>query len=69
MLDHDTDSYSKISQAFVDGEPVGNLTRDHILDNVMLSAPSARGAFPNPVPSKDRVLRHRRDIWPRARSA
>jgi pimeloyl-ACP methyl ester carboxylesterase len=36
MLDHDTDSYYKISRAFVDGEPVGNLTRDHILDNVTL---------------------------------
>jgi hypothetical protein len=28
MLDHDTDSYYKISRAFVDGEPSGNLTRD-----------------------------------------
>jgi hypothetical protein len=28
LLDHDTDSYYKISRAFVDGEPVGNLTRD-----------------------------------------
>jgi pimeloyl-ACP methyl ester carboxylesterase len=36
MLDHDTDSYYKISSAFVDGEPVGNLTRDHILDNITL---------------------------------
>ena len=36
MLDHDTDSYSKISRAFVDGEPVGNLTRDTILDNITL---------------------------------
>jgi pimeloyl-ACP methyl ester carboxylesterase len=36
MLDHDTDSYYKISRAFVDGEPVGNLTRDHILDNITL---------------------------------
>ena len=26
MLDHDTDSYYKISRAFVDGVPVGNLT-------------------------------------------
>ena len=26
MLDHDTDSYYKISHAFVDGEPAGNLT-------------------------------------------
>jgi pimeloyl-ACP methyl ester carboxylesterase len=34
MLDHDTDSYYKFSSAFVDGEPVGNLTRDHILDNI-----------------------------------
>jgi pimeloyl-ACP methyl ester carboxylesterase len=34
MLDHDTDSYYKISSAFVDGHPVGNLTPDHILDNV-----------------------------------
>jgi pimeloyl-ACP methyl ester carboxylesterase len=34
MLDHDTDSYYKISGAFVDGKPTGNLTRDHILDNI-----------------------------------
>jgi pimeloyl-ACP methyl ester carboxylesterase len=34
MLDHDTDSYYKIASAFVDGQPVGNLTRDHILDNI-----------------------------------
>jgi pimeloyl-ACP methyl ester carboxylesterase len=34
MLDHDTDSYYKISRAFVDGEPVGNLTRDEVLDNI-----------------------------------
>jgi pimeloyl-ACP methyl ester carboxylesterase len=34
MLDHDTDSYYKISSAFVDGKPAGNLTRDHILDNI-----------------------------------
>jgi pimeloyl-ACP methyl ester carboxylesterase len=36
LLDHDTDSYYKISRAFVDGEPVGHLTRDHILDNITL---------------------------------
>ena len=36
LLDHDTDSYYKISRAFVDGAPVGNLTRDHILDNITL---------------------------------
>jgi pimeloyl-ACP methyl ester carboxylesterase len=34
MLDHDTDSYYKIAGAFRDGRPSGNLTRDHILDNV-----------------------------------
>jgi pimeloyl-ACP methyl ester carboxylesterase len=34
MLDHDTDAYEKITRAFVDGQPSGNLTRDHILDNV-----------------------------------
>jgi len=36
LLDHDTDSYYKISRAFVDGEPVGNLTRETILDNITL---------------------------------
>ena len=36
MLDHDTDSYYKISRAFVGGQPAGNLTRDHILDNITL---------------------------------
>jgi pimeloyl-ACP methyl ester carboxylesterase len=36
LLDHDTDSYYKISRAFVDGEPVGNLTRENIVDNITL---------------------------------
>jgi len=36
MLDHDTDSYYKIAGAFVDDNPTGNLTRDHILDNITL---------------------------------
>src|SRR5438270_13606956 len=36
MLDHEPDSYQKISHAFVDGEPVGGLTRDRILDNMTL---------------------------------
>ena len=36
LLDHDTDSYYKISRAFVDGDPVGNLTRDTIVDNITL---------------------------------
>ncbi len=36
MLDHDTDSYYKISRAFVEGKPVGNLTRENIVDNITL---------------------------------
>jgi pimeloyl-ACP methyl ester carboxylesterase len=36
MLDHDADSYDKISRAFLDGQPSGNLTRDHVLDNITL---------------------------------
>jgi pimeloyl-ACP methyl ester carboxylesterase len=36
LLDHDTDSYYKISRAFVDGKPVGNLTRESIVDNITL---------------------------------
>jgi pimeloyl-ACP methyl ester carboxylesterase len=36
MLDHDTDSYYKISRAFLGGQPAGNLTRDQILDNITL---------------------------------
>jgi pimeloyl-ACP methyl ester carboxylesterase len=44
MLDHDTDSYYKISRAFVDGEPAGNLTRDNILDNITLYWLTGTGA-------------------------
>jgi pimeloyl-ACP methyl ester carboxylesterase len=44
LLDHDTDSYYKISRAFVDGEPVGNLTRDHVLDNITLYWLTGTGA-------------------------
>jgi pimeloyl-ACP methyl ester carboxylesterase len=36
ILDHDTDSYEKISRAFLDGHPTGGLTRDRILDNMTL---------------------------------
>jgi pimeloyl-ACP methyl ester carboxylesterase len=36
LLDHDTDAYYKIASAFVEDKPSGNLTRDHILDNVTL---------------------------------
>lgn len=44
MLDHDTDSYLKITRAFVDGDPVGNLTRDQILDNITLYWMTGTGA-------------------------
>jgi pimeloyl-ACP methyl ester carboxylesterase len=44
MLDHDTDAYYKISHAFLDDEPSGNLTRDHILDNVALYWLTGTGA-------------------------
>jgi pimeloyl-ACP methyl ester carboxylesterase len=37
MLDHDAISYQDISRAFVDGQPVGGLTRDEILDNITLT--------------------------------
>ncbi len=44
LLDHDTDSYYKISRAFVDGDPVGNLTRESIVDNITLYWLTGTGA-------------------------
>jgi len=44
MCDHDTDSYLKIARAFVDGQPAGNLTRDHVLDNITLYWLTGTGA-------------------------
>ncbi|PVZ11889.1 epoxide hydrolase family protein [Actinomycetospora cinnamomea] len=44
LLDHDTDSYLKMSRAFVDGEPVGGLTRDAVLDNITLYWLTGTGA-------------------------
>ena len=44
MLDHDTDSYYKISRAFTGGQPSGGLTRDHILDNITLYWLTGTGA-------------------------
>ena len=44
LLDHDTDSYYKISHAFIDGEPAGNLTRDQIVDNITLYWLTGTGA-------------------------
>jgi hypothetical protein len=36
MLDHDTDSYHKISRAFLDKQPASQLTPDRIVDNITL---------------------------------
>ena len=44
MIDHDTDAYYKIASAFVDRQPSGNLTRDHILDNITLYWLTGTGA-------------------------
>src|ERR687897_1317058 len=44
MLDHDTDSYYKMSRAFVDGKPAGNLTRETIVDNIALYWLTGTGA-------------------------
>ena len=44
MIDHDTDSYEKIARAFVDEQPSGNLTRDHIVDNITLYWLTGTGA-------------------------
>lgn len=44
LLDHDTDSYYKVSRAFVEDDAVGNLTRDHILNNITLYWLTATGA-------------------------
>jgi pimeloyl-ACP methyl ester carboxylesterase len=77
MLDHDTDSYYKISRAFVHGQPEGNLTREHILDNITLywlmgTGASAAHSYweadrPRLTP-RDRLLRrsHSRSASPRS---
>jgi pimeloyl-ACP methyl ester carboxylesterase len=44
LLDHDADSYKKISRAFVNGEPVGNLTRENIVNNITLYWLTGTGA-------------------------
>ena len=36
MLDHDAQSYEDIARAFA-GDPVGNLTRDEVLDNITMT--------------------------------
>jgi pimeloyl-ACP methyl ester carboxylesterase len=44
MLDHDTDSYYKISRAFLDGQPSGHLTRDQVVGNITLYWLTGTGA-------------------------
>ena len=44
MIDHDTDSYLKIARGFVHGQPSGNLTREHIVDNITLYWLTGTGA-------------------------
>ncbi len=44
MLDHDTDSYYKMSQAIADKQPAGGLTRDSIVDNITLYWLTGTGA-------------------------
>jgi pimeloyl-ACP methyl ester carboxylesterase len=44
MLDHDPDSYEKISKAFLEGQQTGNLSRDNILDNITLYWVTGSGA-------------------------
>jgi pimeloyl-ACP methyl ester carboxylesterase len=44
MLDHDTDSYYKISRAFLDGAPSGGLSRESIVDNITLYWLTGTGA-------------------------
>jgi pimeloyl-ACP methyl ester carboxylesterase len=44
MIDHDTDAYYKITRAFVDKQPSGNLSRDHILDNITMYWLTGTGA-------------------------
>jgi hypothetical protein len=62
LADHDTDAYYKIASAFVDDKPSGNLTRDHILDNITdVLADRA------PVPSAARLVLGERQFGRRRR--
>jgi hypothetical protein len=44
MIDHDTDSYQKIARSFTGGQPSGNLTPEHIIDNITLYWLTGTGA-------------------------
>jgi pimeloyl-ACP methyl ester carboxylesterase len=68
MLDHDTDAYDKISRSFVDGQPSGGLTRDHILDNITMywltgtGASAARSYWENTQAARAAALKPRPDV-------
>jgi pimeloyl-ACP methyl ester carboxylesterase len=44
MVDHDTDAYYKIAAAFLENKPSGNLSCDHVLDNITLYWLNGTGA-------------------------
>ena len=44
MVDHDTDAYYNVASAFTDEEQSGNVTRDHILDNITIYLLTGTGA-------------------------
>jgi pimeloyl-ACP methyl ester carboxylesterase len=64
MLDHDTDSYYKIARAFVDGQPTGNLTREHIVDNITLYWLTGTGASAARNYWEDQLARARLAVEP-----
>ena len=49
MLDHDTDSYYKISRAFLEDQPAGNLTPERVLDNITLYWLTGTGELGRPL--------------------
>jgi pimeloyl-ACP methyl ester carboxylesterase len=58
MLDHDARSYEDFARAF-EGDPVGNLTRDEVLDNITLTWVTNTGGFlgPSLLGEQARLLR------------
>ncbi len=44
LLDHDTDSYYKFSRVFIEGTPVGQFTRESIIDDITLYWLTGTGA-------------------------
>ncbi len=58
MLDHDTDSYYKFARAFIEDQPTGNLTREHIVDNLTLYWLTGTGASAARSYWEDALLRN-----------